>query len=108
MKRKKFDGNPGFGDTSNKYLKTKAKSYNGKITTIFHGKVPKQGLKCNVDSVFKLRENYYRQTFLEECKYKIKKIEMKSLVEDDLESSFDDDSRKEDFDENSELSIMSF
>ena len=33
---------------------------------------------------------------------------MKSLVEDDLESSFDDDSRKEDFDENSELSIMSF
>ena len=60
----------------------------------FHGKVPKEGLKCNVDSVSKLGKNYYSQIFLEEWKYKIKEKETKALVKDDLKSSFDNDFTK--------------
>ena len=54
-----------------KYLKTKIKSYEGKIGTNFHGdKVPKEGSQCIclsvvlTDSVFKSGKNHYPQVFL--------------------------------------------
>ena len=87
----------------NIYLQTEIKSYNCKITSNFHGKVPKEGSKyiCQsltvIDSVFKLGKNYFPQAFLEECKYKIKKKEIKSFINDDLENFSDDDFEKEDF-----------
>ena len=47
-----------------KYLKTKIKSYNGKINTNFHNnKIPKKGSQCNclsvilIDSVYKKNVN---------------------------------------------------
>ena len=33
-----------------------------------------------IDSVFKPGENYFPQTFLEECKYKVKEKDIKSLI----------------------------
>ena len=64
-----------------KYMKTKIKSYNNTITEDFNGKAPTDGIKCIclsaivINSVVKLGKNYYSQTFLEECKYKIKETE---------------------------------
>ena len=46
MKIKKIDSSSVFGDTGNEYLKTKIKSYNNKIITNFHGKLPKEGVEC--------------------------------------------------------------
>ena len=73
---KKFDSKPVY---NGKYLKTKIKSYNGKINTNFHNnKIPKKGSQCNclsvilIDSVYKKDKNYYLQVFLEKCKYAVK------------------------------------
>ena len=74
MKRKKFDSCPLFDDTSDKYLKTKIKSYNNKIITNFHGKVPKKGVECVclsaivVKSFRKQGKKYNPQKVLEKCK----------------------------------------
>ena len=43
-----------------------------------------------IDSVFKLVQNVYPQTLLEECKSKIKEKEINLFIEDILESSHDD------------------
>ena len=43
----------------------------------------------------KTSKNCYPQAFLKEYKYKIKEKEIKSFIEDDLESSSDDNSEKE-------------
>ena len=90
----KSDGEPVYGnsdkytktkiksyrDKINKYTKTKIKSYRDKINTNFHGKkIPKEGAsdKCLsliiLDSVIIVNKKYYPQTLLEECKYTIKK-----------------------------------
>ena len=47
-----------------------------------------------IDSLFKSGKNYQPQTFLEECKYKIKEKERKPSIENDLES-FDDEKNSE-------------
>lgn len=98
IERKKINSEPVFSD---KYLKTKIKSYIGKITRNFHGKAPKEGIECVclsaivIDSVFKLGKNLNPQTFLEECKYRINEKEIKSLIKDDPKSSSDYDSEEE-------------
>ena len=56
---KGFDSEPVY---NGKYLKTKIKSYEGKINTSFHGdKIPKEGSQCIYLSII-------LQAFLEECK----------------------------------------
>ena len=68
--KKEFDSEPVYNE---KYLKAKIKPYNGKTNTNFHNeKIPKEGsqLICLsvilIDSVFRMRKNYYPQVFLEE------------------------------------------
>ena len=68
--KEKFHTKPVYNE---KNLKTKIKSYNGKINTSFHNnKIPKEGsqLICLsvilIDSFFRLGKNYYPQVFLEE------------------------------------------
>ena len=58
-----------------KYLRTKIKSYDGKMDTTFHNdKISKEGSHCIclsvkfIDSVLKRGKNYYPQVFLEEYK----------------------------------------
>ena len=40
-----------------------------------------------LDSVIRVNKKYYLQTFLEECKYEIKKKQMENLVNDDFDWS---------------------
>ena len=68
--KEKFHTKPVYNE---KNLKTKIKSYNGKINTSFHNnKIPKEGsqLICLsvilIDSFLRLGKNYYPQVFLEE------------------------------------------
>ena len=79
MNGKNFDSDPLLGD---KYLKTKIKFF----------KTKNKKNKCNylsiivIDSIFKSSKHHYLQTFLENCKYKIKEKEIKPLMQDDMES----------------------
>ena len=73
---KEFDSNPVYNE---KYIKTKIKSYNGKINTNLYGnKIPKEGSHfiCQsmilINSAFRTARNYYPQVFLEECKYVVR------------------------------------
>ena len=74
-----FDSKSFYGD-KDKYIKTKIKSYSGKVNTNFQSKkVAKENAsyKClsliMLDSVVGVNKKYYPQTFLEESKYEIKK-----------------------------------
>ena len=42
-------------------------------------------------SVIRVSKKYFPQTFLEECKYEIKKTKMENLINDDLDLSSSDD-----------------
>ena len=83
---KKFDSDPIY---NNKYINTKIRSYNNDIKTNFrnidnkNNKLPEKNkpYKCisliSLDSIIKICKNYYRQTLLQECVYKLinKKVE---------------------------------
>ena len=65
-----------------KYLKAKVRGFDGEIRTNFLGNgVPKKNMyyiciACiTIDSVMKMNKKNYLQVYLEECKYKIKKIQ---------------------------------
>ena len=95
----KFDSAPAFGD---KHIKTKIKSYEGRINTNFQGKrIPKENAsnKClsliMFDSIIKVNKKYHPQIFLKECKYEIKKNKMENLINDDLDPSSLDESDNE-------------
>ena len=45
-----------------------------------------------LDSVIRANKKYYPQTFLEKCKYEIKKNKMESLFNDDLDLSSSNES----------------
>ena len=81
-----FDSEPVYGD-NDKYIKTKIKIYAGSMITNFQSKkMPKEKAPCKclsiimLDSVIKAKKKYYPQTFLEECKYELKKITMKNIL----------------------------
>ena len=44
-----------------------------------------------IDSVMKMNKKNYPQVYLEECKYKIKKIQMSRFINAELESDSDSD-----------------
>ena len=48
-----------------------------------------------LDSVIRANKKYYPQTFLEKCKYEIKKNKMESLFNDDLDLSSSNESDSE-------------
>ena len=98
---RKFDSKPVYGD-SDKYIKTKIKSYGDKINTNFQNKnIPKENAlyKClsliMLDSVIRANKRYYPQTLLEECKYEIKKNKTKKPINHDLQQSSFDESNNE-------------
>ena len=47
------------------------------------------------DSIMKIDKIYFPQVYLEECKYKIKKIQMSRLINAELKSDSDSDSEAE-------------
>ena len=93
----KLDSEPVSGD-NDKYIKTNIKIHSHKVNTNFLGKkVPKENAsyKClsliMLDSVVKLNKKYYPQIHQEECKYEIKNIKIKNLINGYLEPSSSDD-----------------
>ena len=94
-----FESKPVYGD-DDKYIKTKIKIYADSIVTNFHNKkMSKEKSQCKclsiiiLDSVIKANKKYYRQTFLEECKYIQEKIRIENYIDDNLKS--DSDSNEE-------------
>ena len=97
-----------------KYLKTKAREHDGVIKTNFLGNdVPKENMHytciacITIDSVMRMEKKNYPQVYLEECKYKIKKIQISRFInaELDLDSKSDsesDDELKSDSDNDSD------
>ena len=90
------DSKPVYGD-DNKYIKAKIKIYKNSMVTNFQGrKKAKEKAPCKclsiimINSVIKAKKKYYPQIFLEECKYEQVKINMKNLIDDDLEKSESD------------------
>ena len=45
-----------------------------------------------IDSVMRMDKKYFPQVYLEECKYKIKKIQMSRFINTELKSDSDSDS----------------
>ena len=95
MVKNEFDSNPVY---IKKHLRTKIKSYKGKINTNFHNnKIPKEHFQnicwsvILLDSIFKAGKNYYPQLFLEEFKYVIKEKKIDNYITDDVEISSDSD-----------------
>ena len=76
-----------------KYIKAKVREFNGVIKTNFlSDKMPKENkhytcIACiTIDSVIGKEKKNYPQVYLEECKYRMKKIKMTKFIEAKLES----------------------
>ena len=91
-----------------KYIKTKVKEYDDVIKTNFlDNGVQKEYMHytciacITIDSVMRMVNKNYPQVYLEECKYKIMKIQRSRFINTELESyseSDTDDELKSDFD----------
>ena len=96
MLKIKFHSEPVYDE---KYLKTKVREFDGVIKTNFLGNgVPKENMyytciACiTIDSVIKMEKKNYPQVYLEECKYKIRKIQMSRFINTELDSDSESES----------------
>ena len=103
-----FDSEPIYGN-NDKYIKTKIKSYGDKGNKNFQGnEIQKENVsyKClsliMLNSAIKINKKCYPQTFLEECKYKIKNDKIENLVNDDLSSSDNKSNDESNYESNDE------
>ena len=76
-----------------KHIKAKVREFNGVIKTNFLGdEVPKENIHYTciaciiIDSVMKMEKKNYPQIYLEECKYRMKKMKVTKFVNTELES----------------------
>ena len=93
----KFHSEPIYDDS---YIKTKVKTFSEMIKTFFDGnEIPKERIEyvciacISVDSVLNIDKKNYPQVYLEQCKYKVKKREMKRFIdyEINLDSDYESD-----------------
>ena len=85
-----------------KYLKAKVREFDGVIKTNFLGNdMPKENMHytciacITIDSVMKMDKKNHPQVYLEECKYRVKKIQMSRFISAKLESDSESDSETE-------------
>ena len=76
-----------------KYIKAKAREFNGVNKTNFlSDEIPKESMHytcivcITIDSVMRMEKKNFPQVYLEECKYKPKKIKMTKFIDNELES----------------------
>ena len=76
-----------------KYLKAKVREFDGVIKTNFLGNdIPKENMHytciacITIDSVIKIDKKNYPQVYLEECKYRLKKIQITRFINTELRS----------------------
>ena len=80
-----------------KYLKTKVREYDGVIKTNLGNVVPKENMHyiciacITIDSVTKMQKKHLPQVYLEEFKYKMKKIQMSRFINTELDSDSESD-----------------
>ena len=86
-----------------KYLKAKVREFDGVIKTNFLGNdVPKENMHytcivcITIDSVMRMENKYFPQVCLEECKYKIKKIQMSRFTNNELDLNSESESESDD------------
>ena len=76
------------------YVKTKVKTFREVIKTLFD-KIPKEKIEyvcipyISIYSILKVDKKNYPQVYLEQCKYKVKKREMKSFIDYEIELDSD-------------------
>ena len=87
------------------YLKAKVKEFDGVIKTNFLGNdMPNENMHytciacITIDSVLRIDKKNHPQVYLEECKYRVKKIQMSRFINTELKS----DSESSDSDLDSE------
>ena len=82
------------------YIKTKVKTFSEIIKLLFDGnEIPNERIEyvciacTSIDSVLKIDKKNYPQVYLEQCKYKVRKREMNSFIEYeiDLDSEYESD-----------------
>ena len=85
-----------------KYLRRKVREVDSVIKTNFLGNgLPKGNMHyaciacITIDSVMKMGKKYFPQVYLEECKYKIKKIQMPRFINTELKSDSDSEAESE-------------
>ena len=85
-----------------KYLRTKVREVDSLIKTNFLGNgVPKGNMHyaciacISNDSVMKMGKKHFPQVYLEECKYKTKKIQMPRFINTELKSDSDSEAESE-------------
>ena len=78
-----------------KYIKTKVKTSNTVINTLFSGdEIPKERvhytcISCiSIDSVLRVNKKNYPQVYLEQCNYKMKKRELKSFTDYEVDIDY--------------------
>ena len=89
-----------------KYIKTKVKTFNNTINTLFSGdEIPKERIlyvciaAICIDSVLRADKKNYPQVYLEQCKYKIRKRELVNFIYDEVDLSSSDSDDSDDSDE---------
>ena len=94
----KFHSMPIYDQTQ---IKTKVREFDGKIKKNFLGnEIPKENMHCaciaciTIDSVMRINKRNSPQVYLEECKYKIKKIQMSKFINAEIETNSDSDSEE--------------
>ena len=86
----KFHSKPVYNQ---KYLKVEVREFGGMIKTNFlSDEVPKENIHytciacITIDSAMRMEKKNYPQVYVEECKYKVKKIQMSKFINTELES----------------------
>ena len=70
-------------------------------TNFLDNSVPKEDMHytciacITIDSVMRMDEKHFPQVYLEECIYKVKKIQMSKFIDDEIDSDSDSDSNIE-------------
>ena len=82
----------------NKYLKTKVREFDGDIKpNVLGNNIPKENtyftcIACiTIDSIIKMNKKHYPQVYLEECKYKLNKINPPRFITNELETDSESD-----------------
>ena len=95
----KFHSKPVYDE---KYLKVKVREFGGVVKTNFLGnKVSKENMHYTciasvaIDSVMRMDKKFYPEVYLEEYKYKAKKIQMSRFINAKLKSDSESDSEAE-------------
>ena len=80
-----------------KYIKAKVKTFSCVINTLFSGdEIPNERVKytsiscISIDSVIRINKKSYPQVYLEQCKYKMKKRELKRFIDYEVDINSED------------------